>query len=189
MIMKIEPIDRALSAIGVGGRDARAGRRAGDAPVAAGPALRPGARARVRAPRPPRAGVRALQGRRRARDASISSTTSCRSATSCSRAASRRRCASSTRSLGCCRAWSAISTRSRAIRSIPGCSTARTTRGPPSIGACAVPEVLLSGNHAHIARHRREESLRRTFERRPDLLESADLSPADRAYLESLRRR
>jgi tRNA (guanine37-N1)-methyltransferase len=52
-----------------------------------------------------------------------------------------------------------------------------------------VPEVLLSGNHAHIARHRREESLRRTFERRPDLLESADLSPADRAYLESLRRR
>jgi tRNA (guanine37-N1)-methyltransferase len=53
-----------------------------------------------------------------------------------------------------------------------------------------VPDVLLSGNHAAIARHRREESLRRTFERRPELLDHAELSAADRkyvAYLASLR--
>src|SRR5690606_29992907 len=37
----------------------------------------------------------------------------------------------------------------------------------------AVPGVLLSGNHAEIARWRREQSLRRTLERRPDLLEAA----------------
>jgi tRNA (guanine37-N1)-methyltransferase len=49
-----------------------------------------------------------------------------------------------------------------------------------------VPDVLLSGNHAAIAKHRREESLRRTFERRPDLLESAVLSAEDRRYLRSL---
>ncbi len=51
-----------------------------------------------------------------------------------------------------------------------------------------VPDVLLSGNHAVIARHRREESLRRTFERRPDLLEDADLDPADRRFLARLGR-
>jgi tRNA (guanine37-N1)-methyltransferase len=52
-----------------------------------------------------------------------------------------------------------------------------------------VPDVLLSGHHAAIARYRREESLRRTFERRPDLLADADLSPEDRRYLASLKRR
>jgi tRNA (guanine37-N1)-methyltransferase len=51
-----------------------------------------------------------------------------------------------------------------------------------------VPEVLCSGNHAAIARWRREQSLRRTFERRPDLLAQADLSPQDRAFLARLRR-
>jgi len=50
-----------------------------------------------------------------------------------------------------------------------------------------VPEVLLSGNHAVIARHRREESLRRTFERRPDLLEAGELDEADRKFLRRLR--
>ena len=49
-----------------------------------------------------------------------------------------------------------------------------------------VPDVLLSGHHAEIARHRRRESLRRTFERRPELLEQADLSPEDRRYLKAL---
>jgi len=52
-----------------------------------------------------------------------------------------------------------------------------------------VPDVLLSGHHAAIARHRRDESLRRTLERRPDLVEGAELSPDDRRYLELLRRR
>jgi tRNA (guanine37-N1)-methyltransferase len=46
-----------------------------------------------------------------------------------------------------------------------------------------VPEVLLSGNHARVARWRREQSLRRTSERRPDLLAQIDLTPEDRAFL------
>lgn len=49
-----------------------------------------------------------------------------------------------------------------------------------------VPEVLMSGNHAAIARHRREEALRRTFERRPELLEAAELDDADRKFLRRL---
>ncbi|HVI26819.1 MAG TPA: tRNA (guanosine(37)-N1)-methyltransferase TrmD [Xanthomonadaceae bacterium] len=48
----------------------------------------------------------------------------------------------------------------------------------------AVPPVLLSGNHAQIARWRRMQSLGRTFLRRPDLLDPAGLAPADRALLE-----
>jgi tRNA (guanine37-N1)-methyltransferase len=51
-----------------------------------------------------------------------------------------------------------------------------------------VPDVLLSGNHAAIARHRREEALRRTWERRPELLERAALSEADRRFLAALER-
>ena len=49
-----------------------------------------------------------------------------------------------------------------------------------------VPEVLLSGNHAEIVRWRRREALRRPFERRPDLLAKARLSPADRDFLQHL---
>ena len=52
-----------------------------------------------------------------------------------------------------------------------------------------VPAELLSGHHAHIERWRREQSLRRTFERRPELLERADLSREDREFLRTLRRR
>jgi len=51
-----------------------------------------------------------------------------------------------------------------------------------------VPDVLLSGHHAMIAKARREESLRRTFERRPDLLEHAELSDDDRRFLRALAR-
>lgn len=47
----------------------------------------------------------------------------------------------------------------------------------------AVPEVLLSGNHAQIARWRRMQALGRTWLRRPDLLEEAALSKQDRALL------
>lgn len=50
-----------------------------------------------------------------------------------------------------------------------------------------VPEILRSGNHAAIARWRRRESLRRTLERRPDLLETAELTDEDRTLLEELR--
>jgi tRNA (guanine37-N1)-methyltransferase len=51
-----------------------------------------------------------------------------------------------------------------------------------------VPDVLLSGHHEKIERARREESLRRTFERRPDLLAGADLSSDDRAFVRRLER-
>ena len=46
-----------------------------------------------------------------------------------------------------------------------------------------VPDVLLSGNHAAIARYRREQALSRTLERRPDLLEGAGLSPEEHRWL------
>jgi len=57
---------------------------------------------------------------------------------------------------------------------------------PANCRGLSVPEVLLSGDHARVARWRREQSLRRTLARRPDLLERARLSEADRAYLRSL---
>ncbi|MCZ4554327.1 tRNA (guanosine(37)-N1)-methyltransferase TrmD [Rhodococcus maanshanensis] len=47
-----------------------------------------------------------------------------------------------------------------------------------------VPPILLSGDHAKVARWRREQSLLRTGERRPDLLEHVELSDADRSVLE-----
>lgn len=50
-----------------------------------------------------------------------------------------------------------------------------------------VPDVLRSGNHAAIARWRRKESLRRTMERRPELLEKAALTTEDRALLAEIR--
>ena len=49
-----------------------------------------------------------------------------------------------------------------------------------------VPDVLLSGNHASIARHRRELALRRTLERRPELLERIELSAEDRRLLREI---
>lgn len=50
-----------------------------------------------------------------------------------------------------------------------------------------VPAVLLSGNHANIARWRRREALRRTAERRPELLEGVALTAEERAWLQSAR--
>ena len=51
----------------------------------------------------------------------------------------------------------------------------------------AVPEVLLSGNHAAVDLWRRRQALLRTYERRPDLLRAADLMDEEQAFLESLR--
>ena len=51
-----------------------------------------------------------------------------------------------------------------------------------------VPEVLLSGDHGRIAAWRRRQQLLRTLLRRPDLLDSAQLSDSDRQILEELRR-
>jgi len=58
---------------------------------------------------------------------------------------------------------------------------------PPSYRGWPVPEVLLSGNHARIADWRREQSIRRTFDRRPELLGKAELSPAEKRLIEKLR--
>jgi tRNA (guanine37-N1)-methyltransferase len=49
-----------------------------------------------------------------------------------------------------------------------------------------IPPVLVSGHHAEVAKWRRQQRLRRTLERRPDLLATAALTPADRAFLEGL---
>ena len=59
---------------------------------------------------------------------------------------------------------------------------------PAEFEGLAVPPVLLSGHHKEIERWRRREALRRTFERRPELLEDAALSPEDRAMLSELLR-
>jgi tRNA (guanine37-N1)-methyltransferase len=57
---------------------------------------------------------------------------------------------------------------------------------PAEYRGMAVPDVLLSGDHAEIARWRRRESLRRTLQRRPDLLDTAELSDEDRRLLDQL---
>jgi len=49
-----------------------------------------------------------------------------------------------------------------------------------------VPPVLLSGHHAEIEKWRRREALRRTLDRRPDLLSDAQLDEADRRLLHDL---
>jgi tRNA (guanine37-N1)-methyltransferase len=58
---------------------------------------------------------------------------------------------------------------------------------PADFRGWQVPDVLRSGHHARIARWRREQALKRTWERRPDMLREQELSGEDRAYLERLR--
>ena len=50
-----------------------------------------------------------------------------------------------------------------------------------------VPQVLLSGHHANIDKWRRQQSLERTYERRPDMLQLADIDKNDRKFLDSLQ--
>jgi tRNA (guanine37-N1)-methyltransferase len=52
-----------------------------------------------------------------------------------------------------------------------------------------VPSVLLSGDHERIRLWRRTQSIKRTLERRPDLLEKAPLSKKDKCILEELRKK
>ena len=59
---------------------------------------------------------------------------------------------------------------------------------PPEFRGARVPDILLSGDHAAIARWRRRESLRRTLAQRPDLLDRAELSDEDRRILDELKR-
>lgn len=58
---------------------------------------------------------------------------------------------------------------------------------PADFRGLKVPDVLLSGNHANIDKWREQQSLKRTFERRPDLLEEMELSKEQQAYIESLK--
>ena len=58
---------------------------------------------------------------------------------------------------------------------------------PETFEGAGVPPVLLSGNHGEVDRWRRREALRRTLQRRPDLLETAPLDDADRRMLDELR--
>ncbi|BFH67964.1 MAG: tRNA (guanosine(37)-N1)-methyltransferase TrmD [Paenibacillus dendritiformis] len=57
---------------------------------------------------------------------------------------------------------------------------------PAEFRGWTVPDVLVSGHHAKVEQWRKEQSLRRTVERRPDLLESIELDEADRKLLERI---
>ena len=59
---------------------------------------------------------------------------------------------------------------------------------PPVWHDMAVPEVLSSGHHANIKKWQRERSIERTLERRPELLENAELDKKERAFLEELKK-
>lgn len=59
---------------------------------------------------------------------------------------------------------------------------------PATFEGDEVPGVLRSGDHGRVARWRREQALRRTLARRPDLLAHADLTPDDRALLAAVER-
>ena len=58
---------------------------------------------------------------------------------------------------------------------------------PPVWHERAVPDILLSGHHANIEKFRRKKALERTFLRRPDMLENAELSKKDREFIRSLK--
>ena len=58
---------------------------------------------------------------------------------------------------------------------------------PESFRGARVPEVLLSGDHGRVARWRRVMSLWRTWQRRPDLLETADLTPEEQKWTDGFR--
>ena len=58
---------------------------------------------------------------------------------------------------------------------------------PPEWHGRQVPQVLLSGHHGNIKKWRREQSLKRTYERRADLLECAQLDKNDKKFLSSLK--
>jgi len=58
---------------------------------------------------------------------------------------------------------------------------------PPEFRGWKAPDILLSGDHAKIDKWRREQALERTFRKRPDMLEKADLSEEDREFIQGLR--
>ena len=58
---------------------------------------------------------------------------------------------------------------------------------PPEFRGWRVPDVLLSGDHAKIEKWRREQSLLRTFNKRPDMLEKFELTKKDLKFIEGLK--
>lgn len=60
---------------------------------------------------------------------------------------------------------------------------------PPEFRGWGVPETLVSGDHGKITKWRREQSLLRTLEKRPDLLERAHLSPTDQKFIANQKRK
>jgi len=58
---------------------------------------------------------------------------------------------------------------------------------PPVYRGWTVPEILLSGDHAQIAKWHREQAITRTLKRRPELLEKAELTPAEIKLVDSLK--
>ena len=57
---------------------------------------------------------------------------------------------------------------------------------PPLVAGLAVPAVLTSGHHAEVERWRRQQAIKRTWQRRPELLAKAELDDADREFLQRL---
>lgn len=58
---------------------------------------------------------------------------------------------------------------------------------PPEFRGSKVPDVLLTGDHKKIDKWRREQALERTFRKRPDMLEKAELTKEDRKFVEGLK--
>lgn len=58
---------------------------------------------------------------------------------------------------------------------------------PPEFRGWKVPDILLSGDHAKIDKWRREQAITRTFNKRPDMLEKAELSVKEKKFVEDLR--
>lgn len=58
---------------------------------------------------------------------------------------------------------------------------------PAEFRGLKVPDILLSGHHANIEKWRREQALKRTWERRPELLDKLELTKQDRAYISKLQ--
>lgn len=58
---------------------------------------------------------------------------------------------------------------------------------PPEFRGWKVPDILLSGDHGKIEKWRREQALTRTFHKRPDMLEKAELSEKDQEFIEGLK--
>jgi tRNA (guanine37-N1)-methyltransferase len=58
---------------------------------------------------------------------------------------------------------------------------------PADFRGMKVPDVLMSGNHKHIEEWRKKESLKRTYERRPDLLEHIELTKEEENWLKEIK--